>query len=94
MARTIHKYYLTTGTFGAAYLLPVGAKILSFGNQRETCVLWAEVDPDAPEVCRQFVVYGTGHPMPDNPGIYIGTALFAGGDLVLHAYEVEVTTNE
>ncbi len=91
MARTIYKYDLTIGTLGEAHLLSAGAKILAFGNQRETCVIWAEIDPDAPKVRRQFVVYGTGHPMPDNPGIYIGTALFAGGALVLHAYEVEAS---
>lgn len=91
MSRTIHKYTLMTESkiFVNLIVFPKGAKILAVGNQHERFVLWAEIDPRAAPERRSFVVYGTGHPMPDDPGTYLGTASFADGTLVLHAYETK-----
>lgn len=67
--------------------MPVGAEILSLQSQRDAICLWAIVDPDAPkQVCR-FRVYGTGHPLPDEPGVFIGTVQLHGGSLVFHVFE-------
>jgi hypothetical protein len=87
MARTIYKYELHPGQQDEPIELTVGAKILTVGNQGERFMLWAEIDPDREPEERFINVYGTGHPMPDNPGQYLGTAHFAGGRLVFHAYE-------
>jgi len=66
--------------------LPAGAKILTVGNQREELMLWAEVDTTASSEMRQFRVYGTGDQMPDDPGTWVGTALFMQGAVVWHVY--------
>ncbi len=87
MTRTIFKYELTPGEVRQAIELRVDAKILSVGNQGERFMVWVELDPDREPQERFFTVYGTGHPLPDDPGRYIGTAQFANGRLVFHAYE-------
>lgn len=48
-------------------------------------VIWAVVDPDQPTETRVFHVVGTGHPMPETPLNYIGSAL--AGPLVWHVFE-------
>jgi len=51
-----------------------GAKILTAQYQRGNLCIWALVDADetATEV-RNFMIYGTGMTLPDNPGVYIDT---------------------
>ncbi len=67
--------------------VPKGMKILSVRTQRETPCLWALVDPDAKSVPLTIYVYGTGHPVPDNPGRFIGTVFLSGRSLVFHVFE-------
>ena len=56
--------------------MPIGAKVLTAQIQwRSGLQLWALID-DA--ICQQkeartFAVYGTGNPIPDDPGEYIAT---------------------
>lgn len=87
MARAVYKYELRPGDVREMVTMPVGAKVLAFGNQGERAMLWAEVDPAREPEERFFTIYGTGHALPDDPGHYIGTAQFANGRLVFHAYE-------
>jgi hypothetical protein len=72
--------------------MPIGAEILSLQvqphpmNTGVPCI-WALVDPDEPSKCWRTVrIFGTGHPMPDNPGTYIGTFQIYGGAMVFHAF--------
>lgn len=68
--------------------MPKGAEILYFGNQNETPCLWFRCDTYQPIVAREIALCGTGHVAPSNSdGRYIGTAIFNGGSLVLHAFE-------
>ena len=71
-----------------ALTLPQGAKLLSVQCQgaSEVPCLWTEVDPDALPQARRFSWYGTGHPLPDEPGAYIGTVQLHAGELVFHLY--------
>jgi hypothetical protein len=87
MARTIYKYELTPTGRSERMVMPGGSKILAIGNQDERFMLWVEVDTECERESHYFTIYGTGHELPDNPGRYIGTAQFANGSLVLHAYE-------
>ena len=70
--------------------MPIGAKALTAQIQgRSGLQLWALID-DA--ICQQkevrtFAVYGTGNPIPDDPGEYIATVQTHGGDLVWHVFE-------
>ena len=87
MSKTIYKYDLAIGS--NIRTMPKGAIIIHVGNQAETLTIWVEVDPRQPEEARHFLTIGTGHPIPPNDTLmYIGTALFAGGSLVWHVYEI------
>lgn len=70
---------------------PKGAQILAFKNQRETPCIWFLCDPTAEtERLGTLRLIGTGQQtnLFDGPDCWahIGTDIFLGGDLVLHAF--------
>lgn len=67
--------------------MPVGAKILTVQIQNEMPQLWALCNPEAPKETRAFGIYGTGNPMPNDPGHYIATFQINSGMLVFHVFE-------
>ena len=69
--------------------LPVGALLLSVGNQAEKLFLWALVDPAVTATVRRyFRVAGTGHEITEaNSLAFIGTVQFHGGALIFHVFE-------
>lgn len=70
--------------------LPVDAKILTVQMQYGICCLWALVNEEnTAKELRKIAIYGTGNPLPDNPGEYIATFQMHGGDLVFHVFEVK-----
>jgi hypothetical protein len=69
-------------------LLPTGSKLLDVQMQGGACCLWALCDEDAPKHLRTIAIYGTGNPVPDEPGEYIATFQMHGGALVFHAFEL------
>lgn len=86
----IWKYPLEV-TDRQALAMPPDARLLTVQVQCGKCWLWALVD----ETRRNFefenrciAIYGTGNPMPDDPGRYISTFQAMGGDLVFHAFEL------
>jgi hypothetical protein len=67
-----------------------GAEILSVQQQGGWIVMWAIVDTEKPIEKRTFLLYGTGHTIPEIPDAgrkYIGTVQLRGGALVLHIFE-------
>jgi hypothetical protein len=94
--RAIWKFPLPTGDGGVVLSTPVkmpeGAiirhfEVLMSGRLPEPSLhptIWAEVDTEAPQVARQFVTVGTGHPLR-NVGAYVGT--YPSGPFVWHIYE-------
>lgn len=84
MSKTIWKYTLDANT---TIDTPDGAQFLSVHEQGASICVWALVDPSRPMTPRRLSVYGTGHPMPDDPGTYVGTALCDGGRYVFHVFE-------
>lgn len=66
--------------------LPEGAQILDVQIQDRMPQLWALVDSTRPKRPRKIAIYGTGHPVPDNPGTYIASFQMNGGALVFHAF--------
>jgi hypothetical protein len=46
------------------------------------------VDETKPIVPRNFATYGTGNPIPDGPGEYVGTYWVYGGSLIFHVFEL------
>jgi len=71
--------------------MPEAATILDVQVQQGQAVMWALVDPDAPNSRRLFRLAGTGHPIDADERwclAYIGTFQLAEGSLVFHLFEV------
>lgn len=68
--------------------MPVGAKLLCIQMQHGKPCIWAICDPMAQPKPRHIAIYGTGQPMPDDLGIYIGTFQIANGSLIFHAFDL------
>lgn len=85
---TIWKYTLNPGR--TILEIPAGGQVLSVQMQYGEPRIWVLVDPDAKPEVREFTVYGTGHPVADDPGrqrTYIGTVQMSGGNLIDHVFE-------
>ena len=67
--------------------IPFGAVLLDVQVQRGEVCLWALCDDTEPFYERCIAIYGTGKPMPDDPGKYIATFQMHGGDPVFHAFD-------
>lgn len=68
--------------------MPHGAQVLSVGNQNEQMCFWARVNPnEGRRAARKFVVSGTGRPLPEVTGRFLGAVQFVGGKLVVHVFE-------
>lgn len=68
--------------------MPKGTDVLAVQVQNNQICLWAAVNDTTAELeTRRFYLIGTGHPMPDDAGIYVGTVQLSGGALVLHVFE-------
>jgi hypothetical protein len=68
--------------------VPVGAKFLSSQIQGNALCLWFLCDEKRQLEPRVIAIYGTGNPIPDEPGDYIATFQMHGGDLVFHVFEI------
>jgi hypothetical protein len=87
MSNTIHKFDVpTAATF--TLRLPDEAQVLTVQVQNGEPRLWVVVNTDELfMVTRTFLLYGTGHPLPDDLSghLYIGT--FQRERLVFHLFE-------
>jgi len=91
MNKTIFKYELEATIHLQSIVMPKGAKILHFGNQRDQLTIWAEVDESEIVLeTRLFQVLDTvvSQLLEERKLSYIGTALFhKSGVFVWHLYE-------
>jgi len=87
--KRIFKYILHTSV-QSSFQMPADAKVLCVQMQYDCPCIWAMVDDSAPTVERTFTVYGTGHPMSEDPGQYVGTFQMHGGELIFHVFEEAV----
>lgn len=58
--------------------MPADAQILHVGLQSGAPCMWVPLDADAPRIPRTIRIHGTGNPMPDYPGRYLGTFMLHG----------------
>lgn len=87
MSKTIWKFPVQV-TDEQQVSMPFSAKIRYVAAQGDIACLWAEVDSSSPKMRERTIrIYGTGHPMPEDPGAYIGSFMLQGGALVFHAYD-------
>lgn len=83
---TIFKYELPVMDY-VEIKMPKYARILSVQVQREQICVWAEVNPDRPQVPHAFWIRGTGHLMGEiAQGTFLGTVQLQGGALVFHVF--------
>lgn len=85
--RTIYKYPLTIEDYQVVKMV-AGGRILTAQTQGDTLCLWAEVSTDNVPAYQAvgIRIYGTGNPMPDDPGKYLSTVQLYDGKLVFHVY--------
>lgn len=84
----IWKYTLQPGFTKLS--IPTGGRVLSVQAQHGEPRIWVLVDPEAPPEAREFMVYGTGHNVPDKTEKlkgFVGTIQMAEGTLVFHVFE-------
>jgi len=84
--RTIWKFPIEINDVNVI-MIPIGAEILCVQIQYDEPWIWAIVDPEIPKEPRVFRTFGTGTPIEDNPGNYIGTYQLRSGSLVFHVFE-------
>ncbi len=75
--------------------MPRGALVLDVASQGEgpsppgTPCLWALVDPSAETEVRRFRVAGTGHPIAEELGRFVGTFGVLAGQASFHVWDLE-----
>lgn len=86
--KTIYKYPVSIGADNVI-VAPVGAQVLRFGHQAGDLYVWALIDTNA-DASKQynFVVTGTGFPMPEVDIRYIGSTDTPGG-FVWHCFQFQ-----
>jgi hypothetical protein len=80
----IYKYAIGPGV--TIVEMPSSAQPLCAQMQGITPMLWALVDGDEQTVDWHVRCYGTGHPLEDYPGQYVGTFQMGDGALVWHVF--------
>lgn len=77
--------------------MPAGATVLTVQTQQSSQDvwrgeagpnIWVLVDPTALHEPRHFRLAGTGHPIEEKLGRYVGTFQLSGGQLVFHLFEM------
>jgi hypothetical protein len=53
--------------------VPLGAEVLHVGDQMGTVTIWAKVDPTAEKRALKIIIAGTGHVVPPDAQIFLGT---------------------
>jgi hypothetical protein len=81
----IWKYELEVTDFPQLFL-PIGSEILSVGNQNGLLCVWVKCNPQEPKEAFHFAIVGTGNPMPDNLGCFLGTVQMP--PFVWHVFQV------
>lgn len=67
--------------------LPAGCKFLHVAVQHNMPAAWVLVDDEQPFEKVSLIIAGTGHPLPDNVGEFVGTFMSRDGSLVFHVFE-------
>ena len=86
----IFKWPLQTTDFQEIEM-PIGAEILCVQMQHGRPQVWALVDETNVTENRSFITCGTGNPVPENIGEYIGTYQIENGVLVFHVFAQNTT---
>lgn len=74
--------------------MPMGARILHVDMQNGSPCMWALVSSEAEKQKRRFLIFGTGHELPQAPpfepndirAYHVGSFQMADGQLVWHVF--------
>lgn len=84
--KTIYKYPVSVGADNVI-VAPAGAQFLRFGHQAGDLFVWALIDAEAGSSKQyNFLVAGTGFPVPDAGVEYLGSTDTPGG-FVWHCFQ-------
>lgn len=86
MSKTVWKFKLDVDD-EIEIVMPKGSKVLHVDTQFGVPMLWALCDPKADQEVRSFRIAGTGHPLPEDDLVHLGTFLIYSGRLVFHLFE-------
>lgn len=81
----IYKYKLDIAD-RQAIDLPVNARIIKCEEVFNDVFIWAIIKAENALEKVEFAIYGTGHPLPDDPGIYLNTLILNKGSFVIHVF--------
>ncbi len=87
--KTVWKAVLNWPADEHVVIFPQGAELLTVQMQGDNLCIWARVDPSAPVADYTIRTCGTGHPLADDVGKYLGSFQLHGGALVFHAFGKE-----
>lgn len=86
MVLAVHKQTLVWPADEQRVQFPEGAELLTVQRQGAALCIWARVNLDMPLTDYVIRTCGTGHPLDDNAGAYLGSFQLLGGDLVFHSF--------
>lgn len=95
--RTIWKFSVSNAmksTNPSLFDIPIGSRLIHVREVKNDLVMWFEVDPKETKERRKFEIYSSESPPNQEvrTGLsYIGTGIFASGNVVIHLYEVKET---
>ena len=69
--------------------VPEDTQFLTVQTQYEQPQVWGICTPGASKKSVTIRLAGTGHPIDDNPGKYLGTFQLMNGSLIFHAFALE-----
>jgi hypothetical protein len=84
MSETVWKIELTDS---GGVAVPANAAFLYAREQHESVCAWFRCDPAAPREVRRLFLVGTGGPVPETAGRFLGAAHLQGGSLIIHVFE-------
>ena len=83
--RRVWKFTITDLREEITFMLPDRAEVIHFAAQDGVPAIWVLIEPDRPLMTRRFRLAGTGHPLPANGLVFVGTCFQ--GPFVWHLFE-------
>ena len=68
-------------------MLPERYEIISLMVQHGTPCLWAIVNPEHPKYGVRILIHGTGHPISDDAGEFLGSFMLTDGGFIGHVWK-------
>lgn len=87
---TIYKYSVLIDAPKFSLDLPAGSKVLSVQKQGDTWQMWVFLNPTYPMRKYRFRIFGTGHPITEDPASLTHIETVQDGEFVRHIFQLPV----